>query len=325
MSAIIPARNSERTIGECIQALQRSSTPPHEIVVVNDGSSDATSEIARRSGATTIDLPSRHDANHCRNLGATNVSGDILLFVDSDVVIQREAVQNALESLRDGQFDAVVGLYTAKHRHPNIASQYKNLWIRYSYLKSRRSIDWIFGAIAAIRKDAFGRASGFDRTLFMHHGGEDLELGKRMTHARPTIILNPLVEAEHLKQHSLRSLLKNDFKRSQGFAHLAANLGQFGRSLKRGFVNVYPSFAYSAMLSWVIVLCLILGAWSHPIWWVGLGCTALYGLLNIPFVIYYARQRGLAEAPAVLGMMFLDHLACGLGTLKGVVRWHFSR
>lgn len=325
ISAIVPARNSEQTIGECLRALMESGTPPREIIVVNDASTDTTSTIARQYGVNTIDLSTRHDANYCRNLGASTASGDVLLFVDSDVVLQPGAMQNIFETLRDDAVDAVVGLYSAKHRHSNIASQYKNLWIRYSYLRSHRSVDWIFGAIAAIRKEAFGKARGFDRTLFMHKGGEDLELGKRMAQQRPSIVLNPSVEVEHLKRHSLYTLLRNDFVRSQGFVELATNLGQFARSFKKGFVNVYPGFAYSAALSWAILFGLSAGIWSQPLFWTGLTCTGLYLLLNYPFYRYFTHHRGLAETPAAVVVMFLDHLVCGLGSLKGIVRWLLFR
>jgi len=185
-------------------------------------------------------------------------------------------------------------------------------------------VDWIFGAIAAIRKEAFTKAGGFDRSLFMHKGG-DLELGKRMAHARPSIILNPTVEAEHLKQHTLLSLLRNDLERSQGFVQLAANLGQLAISLTKGFVNIYPGFVYSAALSWVIVLCLLLGIWFDALRWIGLACAGAYLLLNLPFLMYYVRHREVAEIPAVLGLMFLDHLACALGSIKGMFRWLLSR
>jgi glycosyltransferase involved in cell wall biosynthesis len=324
ISAIIPARNSEKTLPLCLQGIKASTTPVQEIIVVSDGSTDATCEIAQQHGVRLIELSSNHQANFCRNAGAAQATGEILLFLDSDVVLQPEAVQNALESLSDNHVDAVVGLYSAQHRHPNVASQYKNLWIRYSYLKSRRSVDWIFGAIAAIRKEAFTKAGGFDRSLFMHKGG-DLELGKRMAHARPSIILNPTVEAEHLKQHTLLSLLRNDLERSQGFVQLAANLGQLAISLTKGFVNIYPGFVYSAALSWVIVLCLLLGIWFDALRWIGLACAGAYLLLNLPFLMYYVRHREVAEIPAVLGLMFLDHLACALGSIKGMFRWLLSR
>ena len=324
ISAIIPARNSETTLPLCLQGIKTSVPPVSEIVVVSDGSTDRTGNIAREYGVKLIDLPGNHQANYCRNIGASEATGDVLLFLDSDVVLRPGALQNAVESLSDGQVEAVVGLYSARHRHPNVASQYKNLWIRYSYLKSRRSVDWIFGAIAVIRKEAFTKAGGFDRSLFTHKGG-DLELGKRMTHARPSIILNPAVEAEHLKQHTLPSLLRNDFERSQGFVQLAVKLGQFARSLTRGFVNVYPGFVYSAALSCVIVLCLLLGIWFDALRWIGLACAGAYLLLNLPFLMYYARHRGLAEIPAVLSLMFLDHLACALGSIKGMFRWLLSR
>lgn len=324
VSIVIPAHDSEGTLPLCLDAINASLMPPHEVIVVDDASTDNTSDIAHHYGATVIRLETRFQPGYCRNLGAAQASGDILIFLDSDVVLQPEALQNAVDSLNNDHIDAVVGVYSAQHRHAAVASHYKNLWIRYSYLRSRRSVDWIFGAVAAIRKDAFCRAGGFDHTLFMHKGG-DLELGKRMAHERPSIVLTSTVEVEHLKKHTLLSLLKNDFERSQGFVQLAANLGQLGRSLRRGFVNVYPAFAYSALLSWVISLCLVFGLWITVFWWIGLVGAGLYFVLNVQFLAYYARQRGIAETPVVLGIMILDHLACGLGSLKGFSRWLLSR
>jgi glycosyltransferase involved in cell wall biosynthesis len=324
ISAIIPAHNSERTLPLCLQGIKASSTPVHEIIVVSDGSTDATCEIAQQHGVRVIELSSNHQANFCRNAGAAQATGEILLFLDSDAVLQPEAIQNALDSLSDGHFDAVVGLYSAQHRHPNVASQYKNLWIRYSYLKSRGSVDWIFGAISLIQKEAFTKAGGFDRSLFMHKGG-DLELGKRMAHARPSIILNPTVEAEHLKQHTLLSLLRNDLERSQGFVQLAANLGQLSRSLTRGFVNVYPRFVISTLISWPLVLGALLTICIPALWWGFATLAALYVGLNVSFLHFFATHRGAANALRVVGILFLDHLVCALGSAKGFIRWLASR
>jgi len=324
ISVIIAAHNSQEVLGECLAALRSVQPTVREIIVVDDGSTDRTAEIANHHGATVIALASTHFANYCRNLGAERATGDILLFVDSDVVVQPDTVEKILDAFESENTDAVIGLYSSKHRHENIASQYKNLWIRYSYLKSLRTIDWIFGAVAAVRTEAFRKASGFDRTLFMNKGG-DLELGKRMANSRPAIVLNPAVQVEHLKRHTLTSLLRNDYERSQGFVQLAAKLGQLARSLRKGFVNIYPGFAYSSILAWAFVASLLIGFWVIQFRWLAVLCASAYLSLNLGFLIYYARHRRLQEIPAVLGIMFLDHLVCALGSLRGVVRWLRSR
>lgn len=320
ISVVIPARNSEQTLRSCLESVRASSVRAEEIIVVSDGSTDGTCPIAVELGAAVVELSGHHQANYCRNLGASRSTGDVVLFLDSDVQLRPDSIGNALQSLSDGNCDAVVGIYSVDHSHQNPASQYKNLWIRYSYLRSRDSVDWIFGAIAAIRRKAFEDAGGFDHTLFMHKGG-DLELGKRIALGRTSIILNPAVEVEHLKRHTLPSLLRNDFERSQGFVQLAGRLGQIPRSLRRGFVNIYPEFAYSTLLSWASVAFLVIGIWSAPFLWIGLFSVAAHIALNWRFLSYFAAIRGQRHLPSGWSIMFLDHLVCGLGGLKGFVRW----
>ncbi|MGH2567405.1 MAG: glycosyltransferase family 2 protein, partial [Bacteroidota bacterium] len=184
ISIIIPVRNREAELSECLRPLFSVSPSPRDVIVVDDASTDDTAATAERLGAKVVRLTTNHDPNFCRNRGAEEATGDILLFLDSDVVVQPSTLQQIVESFQHRTIDAIVGLYTVHHRHSNVASQYKNLWIRYSYLTSNHEMDWIFGAVAAIRKEVFWNAGGFDKTLFMKHGGEDLELGKRMTNSQ---------------------------------------------------------------------------------------------------------------------------------------------
>lgn len=317
VSVIIPARNSENVLGECLNSLMKSTYPIHEIIVVDDASTDETLSVAGAHPVKTITLGEQFGPNYCRNRGAAVASGDIFLFLDSDVVIQADTIQRIIGHFSQDRVDAVVGFYSARHRHPNLSSQYKNLWIRYSYLKCGPGIDWIFGAVAAIRQEAVWKVRGFDKRILSHQGGDDLELGKRLTNSNHTIRLVPGIEVEHLKQHTLLSLLKNDLARSQGFVQLAGNLGQVGTSLYKGFVNVYPGFVISTLVSWPILVSGVLGIWLHPLWWLTLVLAVSYVSLNIPFLRYFARYRGSVEAVNALGIMFMDHLVCALGSAKG--------
>jgi len=322
---IIPTLNRASELAECLGALRNQTLQPLEIIVVDDGSTDGTHEVVRKFNATLIEAGSGKQANYCRNQGAMKARGEILMFFDSDTVPSPEALEVAARTLSDVKIEAVVGLYSVQHRHTNAASQYKNLWIRYSYLKSAGHIDWIFGAVSAIRREAFFRSGGFDQTMMMTHGGEDLELGKRMATHNLTIVLNPECEVEHLKKHTLMSLLKNDIMRSDGFVRVAGKVGHLGHSIRSGFVNVYPAFAFSVPVSCAIIAS-YLGAvvWS----WMQIpfiACLILYGVLNAPFALYFARHRGIMRAIQVTGILFADHVACALGGARGLWKYVTQR
>ena len=325
ISAIIPCLNSQHTLHECLEALCHAQPPFHEIIVVDDCSSDATAAIAQQFSVKLLRQAVHQGLNFCRNHGAQIASGEFFLFIDSDIVAPPDIVTRIQSAFASDHPDAIVGVYSANHRHRNLASQYKNLWIRYSYLKAGRHIDWIFGACAAIRCDAFRHTGGFDDTLFIEHGGDDLELGKRMSHLSLRIRLRHDIEVEHLKQHTLFTLLKNDFNRSSGFFVLASRLGQVSSASRKGFANVYPAFILSLPLAWLLcAACLYCFRQHSALVATGI-LLGVYLALNSPFLCYLSKNLGLLKIPGAIGILFLDHLTCTLGSITGWIRWLCTR
>lgn len=325
VSIIIPVKNGERTLTVCLNAIRRSHYKHCEVIVVDDHSTDKSVEIARNFNAIVLQPTDGKGANHARNTGARKAKGDILVFIDSDVVITRETILGIVETLEEQYIDAVVGVYTSRHRHETFVSQYKNLWVRYSYIKSPPSIDWLFGAVSGIKRAAFEKIGGFNVELLARHGHDDIELGKRFAQARLTIVLNMDVEVEHLKNYTLLSFVKNEYHRSVGFAQLATRLGQTKRSLRKGFVNVYPAFVVSTLFP---VMFLLLGAgiaWGWFETWTILVSVAVYLLMNIRFLNYLEQVRGFFAMLVMVPILFIDHVVCFIGSVIGVLKGLFGK
>ena len=304
----------------CLRAIKRSYYKQFEVLIVDDHSTDESVEIARQFDAAIISAEGGSGANFARNLGAEHAKGDILIFIDSDIVVKRETILGIVEALEDPHVDAVVGIYSAMHRRETLVSQYKNLWVRYSYMKSPPAIDWLFGAISGIRSESFKRLGGFNVELLAVHGQDDIELGKRFANAKLNIVLDMEIEVEHLKMYTLLSFVKNEFNRSMGFAELAARLGETSAVMTKGFVNVYPEFIISTVFS--VVLLVTAGvAWcgcGTP--WYLFGAIGVYLLLNIRFLNYLEQVRGLFAMVFMVGFLFLDHLVCFVGSMVGLIR-----
>jgi glycosyltransferase involved in cell wall biosynthesis len=104
ISFIVPAHNEEAWVGRCVSAIRsglEALGEPHEIIVVDDASSDATGSIARQQGAQVIRVEHRQ-ISATRNAGARQARGDILFFVDADTLVNAPAIQSALRSIRAG-------------------------------------------------------------------------------------------------------------------------------------------------------------------------------------------------------------------------------
>src|SRR5882757_2306839 len=104
ISFIVPAHNEEAWVGRSVSAIRNGAESlgePHEIIVVDDASSDATASIARQQGAQVVRVEHRQIAA-TRNTGAQQARGDILFFVDADTLTNAPAIQSALRAIRAG-------------------------------------------------------------------------------------------------------------------------------------------------------------------------------------------------------------------------------
>ena len=102
ISFIVPAFNEEAELPRTLRAIHSAAAGyGYEIVLVNDGSTDATAAIGQQFGARVISIDRRQIAS-ARNAGARAARGDVFIFVDADTRIGPEHVRGALHALSDG-------------------------------------------------------------------------------------------------------------------------------------------------------------------------------------------------------------------------------
>ena len=176
ISVIIPLHNSEETIGECLNAVYNSDYKNYEVIVVDDCSSDDSVKITKKFPCKVIRLDVNRGAAFTRNTGAKVAKGQILVFIDSDIVLKRNSLTLIAGALKSPKISAVTGSFSKDSRYKNFTSQYKNLYVCYSYKYKPHYNSVFFTSIASIRRDIFNKLGGFD----MHYKGasaEDVEFG----------------------------------------------------------------------------------------------------------------------------------------------------
>lgn len=118
VSVVIPAMNERRTIAAVI-ANARRVEPDTEVIVVVNGSTDGTEQIARRMGAFVLDFPYPLGHDVGRSVGAGHASGDIILFTDADIVIPTAELRPFIEAVKAGadvalnKYDGFTNTYSA--------------------------------------------------------------------------------------------------------------------------------------------------------------------------------------------------------------------
>ena len=99
VSVVIPCYNQAHFLGEAIESVLSQSYPHHEIVVVDDGSTDDTSEVASRYDGVRLVRQENQGANAARNTGIRHSEGDYLVFLDADDRLLPEALEVGVREL----------------------------------------------------------------------------------------------------------------------------------------------------------------------------------------------------------------------------------
>ncbi|MGB5258575.1 MAG: glycosyltransferase family 2 protein, partial [Woeseiaceae bacterium] len=163
LSIVIPAKNEAAAIGDVVAAA-RESWPDAQLIVVDDGSSDSTAEVAREAGATVILHPESLGNGAAVKAGARAATGDIIAFMDGDGQHDAKELAKLLKRLDEG-YDMVIGARDAGS-HANIGRLYANgiYNVVASWLTGRRIPDLTSGFRVA-------RAKLFKQFLYLLPNG----------------------------------------------------------------------------------------------------------------------------------------------------------
>ena len=199
VSFIVPAHNEESCLGQTLQAINeaaRAIDHSYEVIVVDDASTDATAEVARRHEATVLRVNHRKIAA-TRNSGANHARGERLFFVDADTTINPAVVASALRWMDRG---AVGG--GAPARFEGTVPLYGHLLLAFIGFCMKLG-GFSGGAFMFCTRDAFHAVGGFDERLY---GAEDAAMSAALKRAGRFVVLSERVLTSGRRVRSMSGL-----------------------------------------------------------------------------------------------------------------------
>ncbi|HWP92363.1 MAG TPA: glycosyltransferase family 2 protein [Thermodesulfobacteriota bacterium] len=317
ISIIIPVHNGENYIDKCLDSILASTYNPYEIIVVDDASTDKSAEISRGKGASVLRLDRQSGPAAARNFGAEKAKGEILFFVDSDIVVKPDTITRIAEDfMKNPEIVAVFGSYDDSPAASDLLSQYRNLFHHYIHQNSQSEAKTFWAGCGAIYREIFHQLNGFDEYLYTKPSIEDIELGLRMWKRGYRILLDKELQVKHLKHWKWRSCLKTDiFDRAIPWSRLILESGLLPRDL-----NLQIPHRISALLVGILVLTVIvslLGAlnlFKFPadnFFIASLALIATLLILNRKVYGFFYRERGLKFTVTAIPLHFLYYFYSG--------------
>ncbi len=229
LSVVVPVRDGGAQLEQCLDALLASDFSRFELIVVDDGSTDGGASVAacRARGVEVVELSRNLGPAAARNRGAERARGNVLLFVDSDVVVRPGTVARVAAFLsRQPGVAAVFGSYDDAPAAANFVSQYKNLQHHFVHQQASERAETFWAGCGAVRRAAFDAVGGFDERQYTKPSVEDIELGQRLRRAGYSVALDKGLQVKHLKRWTFTSLLRADiFHRALPWSRLILNDG----------------------------------------------------------------------------------------------------
>jgi GT2 family glycosyltransferase len=287
---IVPATDGPPTLRRCVDAIRSSSDPPEEVIVVTE--------------------PGGAGPAAARNAGAERATADVLVFVDADVIVHRDAIGRIRAAFgRDPSLKALFGSYDDEPGAPGAVSGFRNLLHHHVHQQGAGPAETFWAGLGAIRRQAFFAAGGFDEARYPRASIEDVELGMRLVAAGGPIRLDPEIQGTHLKRWTLLGMLRTDF------AH--RGIPWIGLLLRSRTVPRHLNLGWRHRLSAVASLLVLFALARRRPAPLAAAVLALVGL-NRSLCVLVLRRLGPGGAVAGIGVHVVHHLAATASVAAGL-------
>jgi len=316
VSIIIPAHNAAKTLESCLAACLQQTYPEIEVIVVDDGSADATARIAQSFPVRFIQQQQRGPAA-ARNAGARIAGGGILVYTDADCVPRPDWIAQLLTGFEEGVV-AVGGTYGIANPDALLARLvHKEIMVRHERLGN--TVDFLGSFNVAYEKGAFDRIGGFDED-FTAASGEDNDLAYRLVDAGGRLRFVREAVVRHYHPTHIRAYLRSQMR------HGYWRIKLYSKHPRRSGGDRYAGIADLAApaLVCLIVAAGMMGMASGFIAIAAIGSAALCVLLiatRIPVPWRMFRRTGDFRMALFVPIMLVRDVARAIGMIHGL--WTF--
>ena len=319
VSIIVATYNSQHTIGELIEALldQEYERDQLEIIIVDDGSKDQTSDIVKRYPVKYF-VENHRGPAHARNIGWKHSCGEMICFTDSDCLPKKNWVKQLLSQFISEDIGGVGGAYdNADSTHFISACIHEEIVERHHRMNG--NVNYLGTFNVAYRRSILEEVGGFNES-YRAASAEDNDLSYRVIKQGYQLLFNKNITVAHYHSHHLFQYLNKQFWHAYWRMKLYADHRDriTGDSYAGPFDFFRPPLA-------LISLILIFFSFSSSIVHLNVVLLAVLFFFQMPLVLKIVIRTRQISFFALAPLTFLREFVRGLGLILGFFKFFFLR
>ncbi|MBI4698240.1 MAG: glycosyltransferase [Nitrospirae bacterium] len=314
VSVIIPAYNRAGFFPRLAEALLNQDHPA-EIIIVDDGSTDNTSQIIKQYPFQYIYQDNSGPAK-ARNTGWQKACGEVICFTDSDCIPHKDWIKRLLEGFTSDDIGAVAGSYDIANPE-SLLSQcvHEEIRLRHSAFMNKDNIKAFGSYNVAIRRDVLERVRGFNEA-YTAASGEDNDLSYRILREGLKIKFKEDALVAHHHPEVLFKYLREQYRH-----------GLWRMKMYKDFPDMAKGDDYTLFKDAIEVpaalmgLCMTVFAWLKPGSIALILLTAFNAVLQMPAAIGLIRIKKNIKFLYLAPITFLRSYARALGAVRGIFKF----
>lgn len=320
-SLITPAYNNPEEVRKLLDSIRPEAMKDKtlEAIVVDDCSKDRSLEkVVNESGfATYLRMDSNSGPAAARNAGAKAARNEILIFLDSDVILNSDTLSRIRDKFSmDRDLAIFGGEYDIEPANPSLSTKFKSLMVR-SWSPRKDMVTVFLTRLGAIRRDIFFEFGGFDTNL-KTAAVEDYELGRRLMSKGHAIHYDPAVTVKH-HFPTFKKQIGLFFHRAFMWIYILKKYRKFDNTCTTPLLGLAQAFGFLSALS------LVLAAANMNLIYLSLLFLALFIVANARFFGLVLKYEGPLFMLAAIPMALVISCSIVMGSACGIVYYTLMR
>jgi glycosyltransferase involved in cell wall biosynthesis len=320
ISIVIPTYNASKFMPGLLDSIFKNKVDDMEVIIVDDCSRDDTVDIAKRYPVRVIEMEKNGGPARARNKGVEAAEGDIIFFLDSDVLVMDGTISE-VENYFLGKPSAqcVIGICATRPLNKGFVPRYMAMFEYIHLLDTPGNKVSVFAPrCGAIKKELFQRLGGY-RETYKGADVEDFELARRICKTE-SIILNPKMLVRHQFVNNIEEAVRNYFKRAVMWIHLFLKDKKFDNAGPTA-----PSNGIAAICAFLSLISLLFIPVIDKAGHVFVSFLVVFFFANLKWWNFMRREAGLVFSLKALLLNYVLGIDIIFASMYGTVTYYLKK